>query len=394
MSSERLLSLDALRGFTIIGMVIVNSPGSWSHVYPPLLHASWHGLTPTDLVFPFFLFMVGVSIALAFSKRLRRREPKGVLYRKIAWRAGKIFALGLFLSLWPAFDFADLRIAGVLQRIAIVFAVCSILFLNTGWRSQALVAAGILFAYWGALRFAPVPIDAVNAAALASGQVERSYGTLEPVAIAPLGPASLKPNYEPGVNLAAWVDRKLLPGRFWERSWDPEGLASTLPACATGILGMLAGSLILAIGDPYRRIAWLFFAGFASLIVGYIWSWDFPLNKNLWSSSFTLVAAGLAALCLAACLLLIDTLGYRRWAQAGIIYGANAVVAYALSSLLVVVFYGDPWGMGSLSEGFMGFAADAGFPLRLASLLYALLFAAVVFAPVWWLWRRKIFLRL
>ncbi|EDY85118.1 hypothetical protein VDG1235_4753 [Verrucomicrobiia bacterium DG1235] len=394
MKRERLLALDALRGFTIIGMIIVNSPGSWSHVYSPLLHASWHGVTPTDLVFPFFLFFVGVSIALAYSgKRGTKRERVGK-YRKIFWRVAKIFALGLFLNLWPYFYFEEMRVAGVLQRIALVFGVCAILFLNTRWKQQLWVGASILLGYWALLVWVPVPLDEVNAGALETGIVERSYGTEVAVSVEARGETSIAGNFEPGVNIAAWVDRVLLPGGMWERTWDPEGLLSTVPAVATGIFGMLVGALILGVGDPYRRVSWVFFVGVVALLIGSAWSWVFPYNKNLWSSSFVLYAGGWSALSLAACLLLIDVRGHRSWAKIGLIFGSNPVVAYALSGMLTVVFYSGIGPLPSLSVAFMDAAANMGVASKLASLVYALLYVGVLYVPVYWLWKRRIFVRL
>lgn len=394
MRDERLISLDALRGFTIMGMIIVNSPGSWSHVYEPLLHASWHGVTPTDLVFPFFLFIVGVSITLSYTKQRERRTPKAHLHAKIGLRALKLFALGLFLNLWPGFDFEELRVAGVLQRIAIVFALCALLFLHTNWRQQLWVGIGLLVGYWALLSWIPVPLDDVNREALQTGQVERSSGTRVDVEVEASGEGALRPNLEPGTNLVAWLDRRLLPGRFWERSWDPEGLGSTLPAVATGIFGMLVGTMLLSIGDPYRRVSWVFFVGMAAVMAGAAWSWAFPLNKNLWSSSFVLHAGGWAALCLGAALLLLDVLRYRSWAKVGVIFGANPLVAYALSGVLIVVFYSGFAGFPSLSVAFMDSATAAGIPAKLASLSYAILYLGVLFLPVWWLWKRRIYIRL
>ena len=392
-SEQRIVSLDALRGFTIVGMIIVNSPGSWSHVYAPLLHASWHGLTPTDLVFPFFLFIVGVSIALAYGKRLEVGGDRKQLYRKILSRAAKIFALGLFLNLWPNFGWGELRVAGVLQRIAVVFLVCALVFLNTNWKQQFGLAMGILIGYWALLSWVPVPLDSVNASALETGVVERARSVAN-VDVEAYSERALAPNYEPGTNFAAWLDRRLLPGRFWERSWDPEGLVSTLPAIATGIFGMLIGVLTRGIGEPYRRVSWLFMAGFLAFVVGVIWSWGFPLNKNLWSSSFVLVTGGLASMAFAACIMIVDTLGYRRWTKVGVVFGANAVVTYALSGMLLVVFYGGGWGVPSLAAAFMGATTGIGIPAKLASLCYALLYVAVLYIPAYWLWRKRIFVRL
>ncbi|MBD5781291.1 DUF1624 domain-containing protein [Pelagicoccus sp. NFK12] len=393
-SRERLLSLDALRGFTIIGMIVVNSPGSWGHVYAPLLHAPWHGVTVTDMVFPFFLFFVGVSIALAYVGKSQRKAERRSAYGKILWRVVKIFALGVFLNLWPQFNFEEVRVVGVLQRIAIVFGVCAILFLNTSWRQQFCLGAGVLLAYWGLLQWVPVPLDEVNRGALESGIVERALGASQAVSVEAASEGALAPNLEPGTNLQAWLDRKFVPGSMWERTWDPEGVLSTLPAVGTGIFGMLVGAMILGIGDPYRRVSWLFFVGVVTVLAGEVWSWVFPLNKNLWSSSFVLFSGGWSTLCLAACLLLVDIQRHRGWAQVGVIFGSNPVVAYALSGMLTLFFYASTSYWPSLSKRFMDGAIGLGMSGELASLLYALLYVGVLFLPVYWLWKRRIFVKL
>lgn len=391
---DRLISLDALRGLTIVAMIIVNSPGSWSDVYGPLLHASWHGMTLTDLVFPFFLFIVGVSIALAFTKRVESGAPKKQLYQTIFIRSLKIFVLGIFLNLWPGFDFGEIRIAGVLQRIAIVFFVCSILFLNTRWKQQLWLGLGILVSYWGVLALVPVPLDETNSIALEHGKVERSWGSMVEVDVVTSSENSLKANYEPGTTLTAWIDRKLLPGKLYENAWDPEGLFSTVPSIVTGMFGMLIGTLIVRMKDPYRRVSWIFLIGFSALCAGIAWGWFFPVNKNLWSSSYVLLAGGFASLCLASCILLVDILGNKNWTKVGIVFGANAVVAYALSGMLVPVFYGTWGSFPGISSWFMEFTSTIGLPANLASLVYALLYVVVLYLPVFWLWKKKIFIRL
>ncbi|MDQ8181515.1 heparan-alpha-glucosaminide N-acetyltransferase domain-containing protein [Pelagicoccus sp. SDUM812005] len=391
---ERLVSLDALRGFTIIAMIVVNSPGSWGEVYGPLLHASWHGVTVTDMVFPFFLFIVGVSIALAYAGRPKSRRERRQAYGKILWRVAKIFALGVFLNLWPQFDFAEIRVVGVLQRIAVVFGVCAILFLNTSWRQQLWIAVGLLLSYWALLQLVPVPLDAVNEGALREGVVERALSASQSVTVEASGEAALAANLEPGTNLAAWLDRRWVPGQMWERTWDPEGFLSTVPAVGTGLFGMLVGALIVGIADPYRRVSWLFFVGVATVLLGEVWSWVFPLNKNLWSSSFVLFSGGWATLCLAACLLLVDIQGYRSWAKVGVVFGSNSVVAYALSGMLTLFFYSGTSYWPSLSGIFMESLTSWGIPGKLASLLYALLYVGVLYLPVYWLWKRKVFVKL
>ena len=391
--SKRLISLDALRGYTIALMVIVNDPGSWSHVYAPLLHAEWHGITLTDLVFPFFLFIVGVSITLAYTKRLNAGAERRDLYRKIGSRAAKIMLLGWLLWLWPTFDLAGMRYVGVLPRISIVFLVCAVLFLNTNWKQQAWIAASILVGYWLLMALVPVPIDDVVRNALASGQVSYSAGSLEIRPIRQVSAGFIAANYEPGVNITAWLDRLLVPGSFWQVTWDPEGLMSTFPAIVTGILGMLVGRLILSIDDPYRKLTWVFFAGFAMYLAGAVWGWFMPLNKNLWTSSYTLWTAGMCAMGLAASILLVDMLGFRRGTKLGTVYGANAIASYVLAGMLTLVFYSPIFGGTSLSGLWMDGTTGAGMPPKLASLAYAVLYMLIIYVPAYLLYRKRIFIK-
>lgn len=398
-SFQRLISLDALRGFTIAAMVIVNDPGSWEHVYAPLQHARWHGLTATDLVFPFFLFIVGVSIAFAYTKRLEAGLPKKDIYRKIIWRSIKIYAVGLLLRLWPEFlwlefDFAHLRWVGVLQRIAVVFLIGAILFMNTDWKKQLAIAAALLVGYWLVMALVPVPIDEVIRETLTSGTVISGHGEMPVGGITQISDGFIAANFEPGVNLEAWLDRAVVPGPFYEVTWDPEGLLSTFPALVTTILGMLIGKLILTIKDQYKKLTYLFFIGFALLAVGEFWSYTFPLNKNLWTSSFVLYTGGLATMGLAACILIVDVWGYVRWTGLGRVYGANAITTYVLAGMLTWVFYRDSlWGI-SLSGTFMETITGIGVPDKFASFLYAFIYMLIIYIPAYILYRKKIFIKL
>jgi predicted acyltransferase len=310
------------------------------------------------------VFIVGVSIVLAYNKRLEAGVPKKGMYGKIGSRAAKIFAVGIFLHLFPDFNFESLRIAGVLQRISIVFAICAILYLNTNWKVQAWTAASILIFYWLAMTLIP-------------------YG-------------GSRPMLEPGMNVAAWFDDIFLPGqRYRGQTWDPEGIFSTIPAIATGITGLLAGNLMVKLKNNDRTVIWLFFFGFLCTILGHAWGWIFPVNKHIWTSSFVLMTSGLAAMTLAAAIFFIDVLGYTRGMKFGIIYGANAITAYALASMLIRPFYRIQWfGDKSLSRHFMEAFAGAGFDPRLASLLFALIYVCIVFIPVWILYKKKIFVKL
>lgn len=356
-SHKRLVSLDAFRGFTIAAMVLVNTPGSWDYVYPPLLHADWHGVTPTDYIFPFFIFIVGVSVTLSFGKLLAQGKPKAALGWKTLKRAAIIFALGLLLWLFPSFDFSELRIPGVLQRIALVFLACAFLYLYTTWRQQAVIGLVLLLAYWAVMVLVPVP--GIGAGVL-----------------------------EPGQNLAAWVDSLLIPGKMWQGTWDPEGVLSTFPAIVTGILGMLAGRLIGAghIAEE-RRILWLFLGGFVLFALGTMWGWVFPINKNLWTSSYVLYTGGLAALALASCYFVIEMLGHAKWASVGVVFGSNAITAYVLGSILPSLLPSvNQWYVATFIEG-------AGNP-QLASLIWAIGICVLCYIPVYVLYRKRIFIKI
>ena len=394
MLTGRLVSLDALRGFTIAAMIVVNSPGSWSHVYDPLLHADWHGMTITDLVFPFFLFIVGVSITLAYSKRLEAGAPKRDIYKKIFSRSIKIYLLGIFLWLWPEFDFGNIRYVGVLQRIAIVFLCCSLLFLHTTWKQQVVILSSILVGYWLILYAIPVPIDGVIQQALNTGMIERAGGRMvELENISKVSSGLIAPNVEPGVNFAAWFDRQVVPGYFYERTWDPEGFLSTLPAIGTCVLGMVSGKLVLSDKETYQKLTWIFFVGFALFVVGIVWSWFFPLNKNLWSSSYVLASGGLAMMFLGAFLLIVDVLEYKKWTRPGIVFGANAITSYVLSGMLLTVFYNDLMGIQPLNQMFLEAVVEIGLPAKLGSLLYALIYTSILYIPAVILYRKKIFIK-
>ncbi|HEU4595852.1 MAG TPA: heparan-alpha-glucosaminide N-acetyltransferase domain-containing protein, partial [Pyrinomonadaceae bacterium] len=255
-ASGRMLSLDAFRGLTIAGMILVNNPGTWGAIYSPLRHAEWHGWTPTDLIFPFFLFIVGVSITLALSRRAESGGSKRDLYLKIFRRAALIFALGIFLAGFPFFDFAGIRIPGVLQRIAVCYLFAALVFLKTGWRTQALIAAALLVIYWMLMTLVAVP----------------GFGAGD------LGKEG---------NLAAYIDRALLEGHIWKQAkvYDPEGILSTIPAVATTLCGVLTGHLLRSRQSPFEKTAAMFVAGAAGVVAGWAWNFWFPVNKALWTSS-------------------------------------------------------------------------------------------------------------
>ena len=360
---RRLISLDALRGFTIAAMIMVNFPGNEQYVFFTLRHSKWNGLSFTDTIAPLFLFVIGVSIVFAYTKRLSDGTGKGSLYRKIIFRSLKIFAVGMFLNLMPDFDFGGVRWTGTLHRIAIVFMVCAILFLNSNWKQQAWIAAVLLVAYWLALTLIPTP---------GVGQVM----------------------LEPGVNIVAWIDSKYLPGKMWQGTWDPESILSTIPSIVSGITGMLAGHLMISRCTPNEKVNYLMTAGLVSAIGGYFWGLTFPVNENLWTSSFVLVTSGLGALLLGALYFIIDIKGYKKGVGPGIVFGANAITVYVLADVLALFFYRAEFSGLPLNELIVNQWVQWGMQFELASWLYALCFVAVNFIPAYILYRKKIFIKL
>jgi predicted acyltransferase len=360
---NRLISLDALRGFTIAAMVLVNFPGDGDNVYFQLQHTKWNGLSFTDLIAPFFLFIIGVSITLAYAKRLESGDPKGEMYKKIVLRSAKIFAVGMFLNLLPAFDFSDIRWTGTLHRIAFVFLICAVLFLNTNWKQQAWIGAITLVVYWLALTMIPTP---------------------------GVGKVML----EPGVNIVAWFDNLYLPGRMWQGTWDPESILSTIPSAVSGITGMLAGRLMISQLTRNEKVNYLMTAGLFTAALGFFWNLTFPTNENLWTSSFVLVTSGFAALLLGAVYFIVDILGHTKGTKPGIMFGANAITVFVLADVLSILFYYLKFGGYSLNQHGVTALTSVGFDPRFASMAYALFFVCVNFIPAYILYRRKIFIKL
>jgi predicted acyltransferase len=370
--TQRLLSLDVFRGLTIAAMLLVNNPGTWSHVYPPLEHAEWNGWTPTDLVFPFFLFIVGVATALSLGGLRDAGTGRANVFRKAFVRAAIIFGLGLLLQGFPHYDLPHLRIPGVLQRIAIAYLLTAIVVLLTGVRGQVLILLGLLLGYWTLMTLVPVP------------GVGR--GVLEPEK-----------------NLSNWLDFRLLGvNHVWHetRTWDPEGLLSTLGAVASVLCGVLAGHWIRSRQRTDAKAFGLFYAGGVILLLGWVWSHIFPINKSLWTSSYVLLSAGLACLVLAAIIWLVDIEGYRGWTVPFLVFGTNAITAYWLSTLCGIVL--DWITLGGPAEAdqvvlktylYENFFASWLAPAN-ASLAYAVAFVVVWLGLLSFLYRRRIFIRI
>ena len=362
----RLVSLDIFRGITIAGMLLVNNPGTWSAIHPPLRHAAWHGWTPTDLIFPFFLFIVGVAMVYSFGSHTAEGFDRGRLMRKSAVRALKLFGLGLFLHLFPNFlDWDTVRIPGVLQRIAIAFLAGAFILLYFRLKAQVAIAAALLLGYWMLQTLVPAP------------------GVF---------PGLL----EPGTDLGAAIDRAVLgTSHLWSQSktWDPEGLLSTLPAIATVLTGAFVGVWLRSDRSALEKTVGLFVAGNVAVVVGLSWGAIFPINKPLWTSSYVLLTSGLACHFLALCYWLADVRGWRRWGTPFMWFGMNAIAAFFLSSLGARVMNLIPVGETTLKGWlFNSLYLPLASPVN-ASLLFALSYVAFWAGVMWLLYRRRIFFK-
>ncbi|PJJ07098.1 putative acyltransferase [Flavobacterium sp. 1] len=355
MTKDRLISLDVFRGLTILLMTIVNNPGSWTNVYPPLLHSEWHGCTPTDLVFPFFIFIMGVAISFAmptktydkttFNKILTRSlrmvclgvffnffgkiqlfglEDIPLVIGRLIITAGvgyalmgnfnaklktylavSIFAIYLILAYSGIEAYKTVRLPGVLQRIGIVYFIASLLYLKTTQKTQLLAAIGILLGYWAIMTLVPAPGFEIT-------------------------------NLEKATNLAAWVDSIFLKGHMWEvtNTWDPEGILSTIPAIATGIIGLLIGQLLNSPLLKIEKAKKMAIIGIVLIALGQLWNIIFPINKALWTSSFVLYTAGLATLTLSILYYIIDIADYKKGTKLFLIWGVNPMIVFFLSEII------------------------------------------------------------
>jgi predicted acyltransferase len=370
-NAQRLVSLDAFRGATIAGMFVVNTPGSWDHVYGQLLHAEWNGWTYTDTIFPFFLFIVGVSMAFSFGRRKAEGAGRASLLLHTLRRAAIIFGLGLALNTLSFFLFhrAQVRIPGVLQRIGVCFFFAALIYLLLGRRRLLPAAAVLLAVYWALMTFVPAP----------------GFGT---------GRLDVEGN------LAAYVDRAVLGAHTWKHDpgWDPEGLLSTLSAIATTLLGVFAGEWLRSSSGWKPRLVGLMGGGALALSLGLLWGTAFPINKNLWTSSYSLFMSGLAAICLAVCIWIVDIRGWKGWARPFQWLGMNAIalfVAATLATLLLlwIKVMGDDGKRRSLYRAIYRTVFDHFTDQRIGSFLFALCFCAVWVGVGWLLYRRRIFLK-
>jgi predicted acyltransferase len=359
-SSMRLQSLDAFRGATIVSMLIVNNPGDGANVFQQLDHAPWNGWTFTDVIFPFFLWIVGVSMTLSFARRIENGSSRLAMFGHVARRAAVIFLIGFAINFTSRWSFATVRIMGVLQRIGLCYLLAGAIYLAWPRLRPILLAAGILLAvYWILMTTVPVP---------------------------GFGPGVLTPEG----NLARWVDGIVLNGHMWSvtKVWDPEGMVSSLPAIATTLLGVTCGMLLRASLSMEEKTAWMFSIGAGLIFAGAVMNIWLPINKNLWTSSYTVFMAGMAYAVFALFYWLIDARGFQSWAKPFVICGRNAIALFVLSDALAITMIKMHW----IRPVFAGLFANFG-PPKIASLSFALAHAAVMFLAAWMMWRKGLFLR-
>jgi len=364
---RRLVSLDAFRGITIALMLVVGNQGGES--YSIFQHAEWNGCTLTDLVFPFFLFAVGAAVPYSLGSRISRGDRKRRIFLRVAYRSVILFALGLFLTGFPSFDLPTLRIMGVLQRISLCYFLASVIFLAFNAKKQVMIAIGLPLLYWALMTLVPVP-------GYGAGVLEKQG------------------------NLAAYIDNLVLgPEHMWVISgtWDPEGLLSTMPALATTLIGVVATNYLKSDSSPRKKVSDFLLLGVAGVVVGLVWNFSFPINKNLWTSSYVAFTGGIALILLAAIYYLVDLKGHRTWTKPFIVLGANAILVYVLSELMHYVEYMNITVSGAqvplkpfIYENY--FASWAG-SLN-GSLLYSLAYLMFWLAIMAFFFHRRIFLKI
>lgn len=364
---QRILSLDVFRGLTILVMILVNAQGSQS-VYPLLEHASWNGGSLADLVFPFFLFIVGLTTVIVLNRQMSEVE-KAALYKSIFQRSLILFALGLFINVFPRpIHIEHLRVYGVLQRIALCYLVGAMLYLNTSVKTQILIFLAILVGYWFLLTQVPVPGIGVNQLTQ-----EGSW--------------------------ASYIDQRLFSANhLYGKVYDPEGLLGTIPSIGSTLMGMITGRLLLSSKTKGEKCWLLFGLGLLSLLLALVWNNSFPINKSLWTSSFVLWSGGYALLTLSVCYFIIEILAYKKWSWPLKIMGMNALFLFVLHVLLIKLQSLFTYTLSDLSVGNLRFALTeqvfGQFSPQNAGVLYALVMLLLNFVVAVILYRRKIFIRI
>ena len=396
-TTGRLMSLDVFRGVTIASMMLVNNPGSWSHIYPPLEHAEWNGWTFTDTIFPFFLWIVGVAVPLSTSRRLEQGQSRRELFLHALRRAVIIFALGFFLNSfgffidgsmvklgfpgWLQSYLTNVRIPGVLQRIAVCYLVATLVFLATNIRGQVIWTAGLLLVYWLLMAFAPFPTNVQGETHFISGALER------------------------GRNFSAYVDDLVLNGpvigtHVWKSTgtWDPEGIVSTLPAIATCLFGILTGHLLRARRSEAEKTAWLMVAGTLLMWLGSVMDLWLPINKSVWTGSYSVFMAGLAMICFGVYYWFVDVKGCRTLVRPFAIYGMNAITLFVLSGILgrllneIRVTTAPDKAVGLKTFLYEKIFTPLARPIN-ASLLWAVMWVLLLYLVAWVMYRKKWFVK-
>lgn len=369
-ANKRLLSLDFFRGFTVAAMILVNNPGDWGHIYWPLEHSKWNGCTPTDLVFPSFLFMVGVSIVYALQSKKENTGGHNALLLAILRRTAILFALGVFLPLLSNFEFAHLRIPGVLQRIAVVYGITAVIFLKTSTKTQVYIAVAFLIIYYVLMTMVPVP---------------------------GFGPANL----EPPTNLGAWLDRTVLTeNHLWSSSktWDPEGLLGTIPAISTCLIGVLAGTWLKKgnLKNSHNLFS-IIGTGVGMILIALAWDVVFPINKSLWTSTFVLFTAGLAIIFLSLSYWFIDLKEYHKFVTPFIAFGRNAITAYILGGYIPMFIAMIPLTSNGHKTNAWSYIYTSFFTPNFspenASLLAAIVTVILTFIPIWFMYKKNIIVK-
>jgi predicted acyltransferase len=372
--SERLLCLDVFRGLAVAAMILVDNPGSDDLVYGPIKHADWNGWTFADFIFPSFLFLVGVSMVFSFAARFQRGESR----RKILFHALKrsllLIGIGLFVNASPivGLDVHSWRFEGVTQRIALCYFAAAILVLWSNRRGTVIAMFACLLGYWALLRFVPIP----------------GVGT----------PGHNIPFMDPDRNLVAWLDRKLFMGHLFDKTRDPEGLLSTIPAIATTLIGVMTGNWLRSEREPGTKAIRMLCAGLLGLAAGEVWNLWFPFNKNLWTSSFALFSAGFALVFLAVLYWMLEIKRWRgAWTIPILVFGMNAIAGFVADSFVYGPGYSftvkSPNGPIMWHDAAQAKLVSLGLSAPNASLTYSL--AAVLFCWIllWFLWRKRIFIK-
>ena len=369
MKKERLLSLDAFRGLTIAGMILVNNPGSWSHVYPPLLHAKWHGCTPTDLVFPFFLFIAGVSLSYSYSSF--NYQFSGQAIKKLLRRVVLIFIIGLLLNAFPFYnmDIFTLRILGVLQRIALAFGLAGFLILLLKRWQLILAAIIILMGYWFVLW---------------------NYGGDAP--------------YELDTNVVRKIDLAIISEAHMYKGFgipfEPEGLLSTLTSAVTVIYGFLIGITLRRKTDHvWQNLLYIAVSGVIMILIGLIWDAFFPINKPIWTSSYVLYTGGIASILLMFFYWMIDVIKWKKWSQFFVVYGVNPLFGFTLSVIWVKILFNIQFKnpSGEMINGYSWLYSTVFAPVfgnLNGSLMFALFHIIFFWLILLILYKRKIFIKI